>query len=337
MDRLVSIQHLRGVAILGVVVFHALQWAWIPFEPGQAGVELFFAVSGFVMWHTTAGGQTRPAAFWARRAARVVPLYWLATLTALSVVLIWPGAIPNVVPGLWHVLLSLAFIPHPDPNGNPFPLLNPGWTLVYEAFFYLIFGACLLVPERRRAGAITAIMACVFLFGAVVVQRLYYYGANAEMLIFVAGIWLAKAWRAKTLPSRGTGMFMIAIGFIVLGVLTALVYRPQLWRPVLFGVPAVLIMLGWLAVAADKKGIPELPWLKRIGDASYSIYLFHTLTAPAVAKLFLHQPWIFVPLDVAVSLGTGLVCHALVEKPLTRWSRTLLARHEAPRPQTETR
>ena len=98
MGKLVSIQHLRGLAVFSVVVFHALQWEWIPFEPGQFGVELFFIISGFVMWFTTAGRETAPLAFMARRAARVVPLYWLASLTALTVVLIRPGAIPNVIP-----------------------------------------------------------------------------------------------------------------------------------------------------------------------------------------------------------------------------------------------
>ena len=56
-----------------------------------------------------------------------------------------------------------------------------------------------------------------------------------------------------------------------------------------------------------------------------------------VAKLFPHQPWIFIPVDVAVGLGTGLVCHSLVEKPLTRWAKGLLAGRGALRPQTETR
>ena len=70
-----------------------------------------------------------------------------------------------------------------------------------------------------------------------------------------------------------------------------------------------------LSLAADKKGIWSLPWLQRLGDASYAIYLGHTLTAPAVAKLCLGNPWLFVPLDVAVGIGTGLVGHSLVESP----------------------
>jgi exopolysaccharide production protein ExoZ len=324
MGRLVAIQHLRGLAVLGVVVFHALQWEWIPFEPGQAGVELFFVISGFVMWYTTAGRAQGAGGFLARRAARVVPLYWLASLTALAVVLIWPGAIPNIIPDPAHIALSLAFIPHLDPKGGPFPLLNPGWTLNYEAFFYLVFAACLAVPERWRAQAVTAVMAGVFLFGAKIVTWTYFFGANAEMLVFVAGIWLARIWNGKALPGRGTGLTLIALGLAILAVLTALVYRPAIFRPLLFGGPALLIAIGWLALAADRKGIPAWPWLQKLGDASYSIYLVHTLTAPLVARAFLHQSWIFIPVDIVVGLGAGLICHALVEKPLDRWIKGLL-------------
>jgi len=324
MGKLVSIQHLRGLAVFSVVVFHALQWEWIPFEPGQFGVELFFVISGFVMWITTAGHAPAPTAFLARRAARVIPLYWLVSLTALAVVLIRPGAIPNVIPDPLHVVLSLAFIPHLDPKGGPFPLLNPGWTLNYEAFFYLVFAACLTVPLRWRAQAVTAIMLAVFLFGARIMTWTYFFGANAEMLVFVSGVWLAKAWQAEALPGRGTGMTLVALGVVILTVLTALIYRPAIWRPLLFGGPALLIAIGWLAMAADKKGVPAWPWLQKLGDASYAIYLSHTLTAPAVAKLCLHQPWLFIPLDVATGLGGGLLCHALAEKPLIRWAKALV-------------
>jgi len=335
-EKLEAIQHLRAVAVLGVVVFHALQWVTIPFEPGQAGVELFFIISGFVMWITTSGRNQTPLAFLARRVARVVPLYWLLSLTALTIVLIWPGAIPNVIPDTRHVILSLLFIPHLDPNGAPFPLLNPGWTLNYEAIFYLVFAACLLAPERWRAQAATLIMLCIFLFGATVMTWTYYLGANAQMLVFVAGIWLAKAWQSRMIPDRNTGLVLIALGVIILGILTAMIYRPALFRPLLFGVPALLIAVGWLAVAASKQGVPQWPWLSRIGDASYSIYLVHTLTAPAVAEFFLGQPWIFIPLNVVVGVGTGLICHRLVETPLTRWARRLVARRDAPKDRTET-
>jgi exopolysaccharide production protein ExoZ len=77
--RFVSIQILRAVAALAVVVFHAGQRIAVPFSVGQAGVDIFFVISGFVMWIVTDNGKT-PTEFIRARIFRIAPLYWIATL-----------------------------------------------------------------------------------------------------------------------------------------------------------------------------------------------------------------------------------------------------------------
>ena len=88
----------------------------------------------------------------------------------------------------------------------------------------------------------------------------------------------------------------------------------------------------WLGAEADPKGgVPAWKPLQRLGDASYAIYLCHTLSAPLVARVVgLERHWLFIPLDVVVGLATGLACHTLVEKPLTRWVRRRLAPKSGP-------
>src|SRR5271166_3045280 len=147
---LLSIQTLRALAALAVVAYHALQWDRGGFDVGRAGVDVFFVISGFIMWRVTAGRDVPPRAFLWRRFTRVAPLYWLATLGVLAVALVWPAFLPEVRPGWRHLVLSLAFIPHLDPRGLPFPTLPPGWTLDYEAVFYAIFAAALAGPRAWR-------------------------------------------------------------------------------------------------------------------------------------------------------------------------------------------
>ena len=332
MGRLISIQHLRGLAVLSVVVFHAFQSEWLDFETGAFGVDLFFIISGFVMWVTTADRPVSPAAFLKRRAIRIVPLYWLVTLAALISVLIWPRWIANVIPEPAHVLMSFAFIPHLDPNGGPFPLVNLGWTLNYEVFFYLVFAAVLTAPQRSRPMILTVVMLCVFWFGFNIWTYAYYLGANAHMLQFAAGVWLGVAWRAGVMPRRGVGLLLIAAAFLMLAALQMRGYHPGLLRPLELGIPALLIALGWLGAEADPKGgIPKWRWLQRLGDASYAVYLCHTFSAPLVAHVFgLERQWLFIPLDIVAGLGLGLVCHAWVEKPVTRWVRRHLAKDAGP-------
>ena len=85
MSRIVSVQYLRAAAALMVVFFHAEGMAaeyfnvgWPSF--GAAGVDIFFVISGFIMWITTAPERATPSSFVVNRVVRIVPLYWLATL-----------------------------------------------------------------------------------------------------------------------------------------------------------------------------------------------------------------------------------------------------------------
>ena len=146
----VSIQHLRAIAALSVALFHACQWSQIDFGIGAAGVDLFFVISGFVMWTVTAGREAAPLTFLRRRVIRVAPLYWIVTLALVAGALVFPQRFPEVEPRADHILLSLAFIQHMNPAGQPFPILAPGWTLNYEAVFYLVFASTLILPVRRR-------------------------------------------------------------------------------------------------------------------------------------------------------------------------------------------
>ena len=86
MPYLLSIQYLRAVAAMFVVIFHitALMPGMVfTFDAGQAGVDIFFVISGYVMWMTGQG--QAPGNFMMRRIIRIVPLYWAITMMAALV------------------------------------------------------------------------------------------------------------------------------------------------------------------------------------------------------------------------------------------------------------
>lgn len=332
-----SIQYLRAAAALAVAAYHALQWCDGGFDVGRAGVDVFFVISGVVMWTITAGRPVSPRAFLWRRFTRVAPLYWIATLLVAAIAPVWPYFLPEVKSGWAHLALSLAFIPHLDPKGLPFPTLPPGWTLDYEMIFYLIFSAGLLAPLRWRAriviGALIALVAAGFVFP----DSAYYLGANPMLLQFAAGMGLAIALRSGRLPSSAWGAGLIAGALLVWVLVQEGHLFTELFRPLVWGVPATMLVAGALSIEAAQRGPSRQGVVSRaglaLGDASFSIYLFHLPATAVVAHAYgfygqadfslAGRELPFFLISMAVSIAAGLAARQWIEKPLLSWVRAL--------------
>jgi len=321
MKPLVSIQYLRAFAALAVVTYHTLQWRAGGFDVGRAGVDVFFVISGLIMWRMTSGGKVSPLAFLWRRFTRVAPLYWLATLTVAAICAIWPNFLDNVLPGWGHLALSLAFIPHLDPRGLPFPTLPPGWTLDYEAIFYLVFAAALLAPWRRRAGLVAGALLIIVAAGIVLDNPVYILGANPLLLEFAAGVAVARLAEMRVLRGRLLGAGLIAASLAAFAIPAVLGLWSELWRPLIWGLPAAMLVAG--ALSLETAGaVPRWRPLESLGDASYSLYLVHLPATALVAHtLGWDRPALFIPVALIVSIAAGLACRVLVEKPLLRLLR----------------
>ena len=310
-----SIQSLRALAAVSVAIYHAFQWRDGGFEAGRAGVDVFFVISGFIMWTITAGRPARPGAFRWRRFTRVAPTYWLITVALACAALAWPMFLPQVSAGWRHVLLSMAFIPHLDRLGVPFPVLPPGWTLNYEAVFYLLFTLGLFVGEQARIVLVTLALFGVGILG-MLVPPTYQMGANFMMVEFAGGLWLGKLAQDAILPGRVTGAALLAAALIIFAVTNQTDFGDSLLRPLLWGLPAVMLVGGAAALEASA-GWPRLPALKAVGDASYSIYLCHVPATALVAHAIGGAPLaLFIPAAIGASVGAGLLCRRFVERPL---------------------
>jgi len=317
---LLSIQYLRAFAALAVALFHACQWSDVDFDIGAGGVDVFFVISGFLMWAITQDPAVTPLGFLRRRIVRVAPLYWAVTLALAGLAAASPGLIREVKLEPDHLLLSLLFVPHLDPTGLPFPLLPPGWTLGYEAILYLIFTAALLGPRRWRLAFVLACLGLLSVAG-LIVHPLFPLFANPMMLEFAAGVVMARVMGQGRRPSLGMGWSFIGLGLVAFALLRALGIHSDIGRWFLWGAPAVLILAGAIGVEAAG-GLPRWRALKSVGDASYSIYLCHWPIIAVAARLTgARHPWLFVPLTVAASLAAGLLVRQALEKPLIRWLR----------------
>jgi exopolysaccharide production protein ExoZ len=312
-----------------VVVFHAgryiagavpeAAWRW-----GEFGVDVFFVVSGFVMMVATPPGAAWRV-FVARRAIRVLPMYWLATL--LMALLVWlppPGLFVSAVLTASHLLLSLGLVPHYSPTlpGEIVPLLVPGWTLSYELYFYLVFALFLRFSPPRRVLAVVATFLLIAAMTAAFGDGALAVFARRDLLLeFVFGMLVALAWQ------RGWRCPAVAAWPVALaaGVLLAIFATPST-RVAVAGL-AGAVMVWALASAPAARRAPGRA-LEALGDASYSLYLLHPFVVGTVwfawQRLGAGNAIAFTALCLAASALAGWVAWRLVEAPVTRALRAVV-------------
>lgn len=335
MGKLYGIQYLRGLAALGVVVFHAAERSGGHFAIGAAGVDVFFVISGFIMWVIAAERRVTPLRFLAERARRIVPVYWIVTGVMVAGALV--GLFPNLRLTVGYVLASLLFVPARSPgDGQIWPVLVQGWTLNYEMFFYLVFAATLLLAPRARLAALAAIFLPLVAAGLLIRSSnpLWLTYTNPIILEFLIGALIGKFWLEGRVPGPWAGVSLIVlalIGFAFVGV-TYLGFGPFAFGPL-----AAALVIGTLAL--ERSGVVG-HWrpLAYVGDASYSIYLWHTLAISVTVKVAGLAGLPFGPAFViAVVAGTaiGVVMHQLLEAPIQAAFRAN-ARRARLRPSRET-
>lgn len=332
--RVRSIQYLRAVAALSVVAYHASMRvsdalpaaAHELFHLGHGGVDLFFVISGFIMWSIGRAAPRAPGQFLLRRAIRVIPPYWIATLCWAGLMLGSGVAWIVVTPA--HLLQSLFFVPHWSPTFPEtfWPLLVPGWTLLFEMYFYALFALTLLAPPRWRLPLLCGLLLMLVAVGAMLhapsaVLQAY---TSPLLLEFLAGCLIAELWR-RGMSGLWRGAGLIGAGLLVLLLLAPMAVPDQTsWgRPMTFGLAGGLIVCGALCL---ERHWPEMPLLERLGDASYAIYLFHLFVLQLLAQIWAQLPVVhslagaiaFIGLSLGASSALGLTLFLWMERPIQR-------------------
>lgn len=323
--RIVGIDSLRGIAAVLVMLFHYttryderyIHTGPLPFAVpwGHLGVNLFFMISGFVIFMTLARTQ-RPADFIISRASRLYPAYWAAVLITwgAEAVLHAPTSAPSWGEALANFLMfhSLFGVPHVD---------GVYWTLEVELLFYLaMFGLWLIGALRRPLPVIVAWLALAWV--AAFSQRLV--GVEVPYVVvrflnlryftyFAIGIALYHAHRrGRTL---GLPEFaVIAFALVTIGAVESM--TRAIWA---IGFTALLA----IAVSGHARLLSSrlLVWL---GAISYPLYLLHEglgwgallLLEPAGVP-----PMVAVMIAIAMSLALADALHRLVEQPAMRFVR----------------
>jgi exopolysaccharide production protein ExoZ len=336
-----GLQGLRMIAATMVVFTHALNRTADAFPGGgvakqqflESGVDIFFVISGFIMVYIMKP-DTKPMAFWLQRFTRIAPLYWAATAFAVFLGYVAPRY-GYGTPAWLYTVKSVLFIP----TGSDMwahPVVQPGWTLVYEFLFYTILSLCLLLGRRPFFAATIAIV-LILTVGAVFAKTvgvLGFYSDQAMMLEFLFGMGVAGLLKDMKV-NAWAGVGLAIVGFVLIYVLW---YMDKLGYPrgLRVGLPAFLIVTGFLVSEPIWARHGLLRRFSILGDASYSIYIVHYFLIQAIDRFFSDNPglkppigpYAYVAMLVIAGIGAGLLAHVYVEKPLLKLVRGWLPRRE---------
>jgi peptidoglycan/LPS O-acetylase OafA/YrhL len=302
-ERQPALDGVRALAVIGVIAAHANL-----FKLGALGVDLFFALSGYlitgILLDAKAANPTPRAyfvPFYMRRALRILPIAWAVALIAATIEGQWSGL-------LWYIGYLVNWLPQSPPPD----VLGHYWSLAVEEQFYLIWPAVVLFAPRRTLPAIT--------LGLIAFDICFRFGismwppgfANQQFLSFASftradslavGALLAQRERAGGLPSRGIGwawIVAIAAGAVLFaihrleprGIAPILTYNVK-WPVTALGMGAALL----IAIIRPPRFL-KWRWLRWIGQISYGIYVLHALLGRPLHARFESSLLVFVLLLV---------------------------------------
>ena len=321
---LISVQALRALAAWTVVCHHFMQIFFdfkargpigqLFIDKGAVGVDIFFVISGLVIFLSTENKPLPPARFLLYRLFRIVPAYWLYTLLMALLVVFAQPLLPDQSVDWSHLLLSLLFIPTENPGGyGLYPTLNVGWTLNYEMLFYVLFAWALLFRLQWRLLIVAALLfaVCQAWTGYGWISEFY---RSSIVYEFLLGIAIGMLYRRGLIKP---GLYLPLLG---IGVALLIIYHlPPQPRFFAWGLPSAVLVMACMAL---ERYVERNRVMKLLGDCSYSVYLMHVLVLSAggfIARRFGINPYLmFIICVLAIGVGSWL-SYEWVEKRSYRW------------------
>lgn len=299
---------------------------------GNLGVELFFVLSGYLIYGTLVRRAPGFGGFMARRLQRLYPAYLVVFALALGQELLKAGG-SKIPEGGWDaagfLVANLLLLPGLFPIAG---LIDVAWSLSYEIFFYLVtaglvLGARMTAMPRRRRIAILLVLSAGFLAVASLEPRHF----PVRMMPFFAGMLLAEGVGAR-IPGWA-GLVLPLVGFVIS------ITAPL--PPVSAEFAQTVAFFALCAVCFADRGLVSraMTWtpLRWLGNMSYSYYLLHgSVVSVGFAALVSIHPgtmpawlfWTYLPILFAGTLAAAAVLFIAVEKPLSLTMKVSIHPHK---------
>jgi peptidoglycan/LPS O-acetylase OafA/YrhL len=270
LGRYLFLEIARGVAVLGVMLFHRgthISLVGTPLDPlardGIHSVQIFFIISGFVIYPSLERYRGKGAAgagrFLWRRLRRIYPPFWISLALAYCVSIFIEGA------GYAHGEIAASAFLLPPILGAAYPN-GTYWMLVIEQQFYIVMALlCLPIWDRFRVWLIllsagVAILPYIGMFGSPLVQEML----PRHWLNFLLGICIYLLFAGRQ-PRR-----LIAI--VLFGLWLFALTENHTTR---LSALMTLLLVVWYPFDAPLSALPIFTPLRWLGRIAYSLYLIH--------------------------------------------------------------
>jgi exopolysaccharide production protein ExoZ len=339
--KIYSIETVRGLAALMIVVLHANEQIFGRVDSFLGfGVDIFFVISGFVMWHVHSED---PASGWVKfsrkRLVRIVPMYWLATFLYIIVLIVMPGNVAARNWGALEIFQSIFFIPFYTDDIGWYPLLKLGWSLNYEIYFYIMFVGCYFFRTR-----LAKFLFINFSILAVVVLGTFFEGAgvvwfysNPIVIEFLFGVFIAFLFGKRVLVNLLFSGWMLLLACVLVYLfgrgrdsIYLLGYSDGFVRLLAWGVPSALMVYALLCLEDNCGYALENFCVVRaaslfLGGVSYALYLFHPFVIRLVAlKVAGVHSLVYFSMVLIGSVIVAAVIQRNFDQPVRVWLNNLL-------------
>lgn len=341
---------IRGFAVFLVFLVHftTLVYPWLAHgtltytisesvrSVGNIGVDLFFVLSGFLIYGMIMRKETPFLIYLQRRLQRIYPTFIVVFVIYLLLSFAFPHQ--SKIPGdMWSGFIYIVenFLLLPG-LFNIEPIITVAWSLSYEFLYYLIMPMVVFFLRLKEWKPLYRVVLFVML---TVVMFWFFsqYGGPLRLTIFIAGILLFEAMQRKNklkLPPVGLVALMLAI-FSVVG-LKALGLVGW-WNTVLIYILFFIFCFECFSSSGLTRWLFSGTYLRWLGNMSYSYYLIHGLSLKFIFLVvaFIYPPagsdvvvfWVMLPIAFLWTLIPSTVLFLMVEKPYSLRNKPLVPKH----------
>lgn len=332
-----SMEGLRGIAVLLVFLVHysSLINPWLTSETitiaefvhsfGNLGVDLFFILSGYLIYGSIITKEFDTWPYAKRRIERIYPTFLvvLAVYVILSILLPEQSKFPEAAADkAIYLLQNILLLPGMfDIN----PIITVSWSLSYEVFYYLLIPIVILALTMKSWSSNTRI-----LFWSVITiagfTACYLFGGHVRLLMFICGIILFEVKRIKNIEYSQFGTICLISALSLYGLHSMIEFNHILSLALVYLLFFTFCLTALSEDSFSAKWLVYTP-LRWLGNMSYSYYLIHGLALQfsfLVLGYVIPQGytsssiyfWLWAPLLI-ITLGVSFLLFLTVERPMS--------------------